>query len=173
MSLELHALLEAALFSIGRPVSPSELASALGVPQREVLRSLEVLKESLVVRGIRLTEHDNQWQMVAAPEAHGVIERLAGIPAPPRLSSAALEALAIVAYQQPVTRAQVETVRGVDCSGVLGSLIERNLIEEVGRSEGPGRPRLYGTTLEFLRAFGLSSITDLPPLTEIESASQP
>jgi segregation and condensation protein B len=164
LSADLPALLEALLFAAGRPVTAPELAAALGVGRPEVMEGLSALRGRLAGRGLRLQEHAGEWQLVSAPEAARAIERLAGAPAPPRLSQAALETLAVVAYRQPVTRAQVEAVRGVDCSGVLSGLTARGLVEEAGRSEAAGRPILYGTGLEFLRLFGLDSLEDLPPL---------
>ncbi|MDQ3327251.1 MAG: SMC-Scp complex subunit ScpB [Chloroflexota bacterium] len=170
MSVALGVLVEALLFAAGRPVTPAELASALDVPRADVLDALSSLRETLTDRGIRLHEHAGEWQLVSAPTAARAVERLAGLPTPQRLSPASLETLSIVAYQQPVTRAQVEAVRGVDCSGVLGNLASRGLIEEVGRSETPGKPILYGTGFEFLRLFGLEALDRLPPLPEIEDA---
>lgn len=166
MSADLSVLLESLLYAAGRPVTPAELASALDVPRSAVLEGLCTLRARLADRGVRLHEHDGEWQMVSAPESARAIERLAGLPAPQRLTPAAMETLSVVAYRQPVTRAQVEAVRGVDCSGVLAGLLARGLVEEVGRSEGPGRPILYGTGFEFLRLFGLESLERLPPLPE-------
>ncbi len=168
MSDRTESLVEALLFASGRPVTPAELASALGVRREEALEALRSLRDHLSGRGVRLHEHAGEWQMVSAPEAARAIERLAGLPSPQRLSPAAMETLSVVAYRQPVTRAQVEAVRGVDCSGVLGSLLARGLVEEVGRSEGPGRPILYGTSLEFLRLFGLESLDRLPAFPELD-----
>lgn len=165
---ELRTVLEAALFAAGRPVSPAELASATGAPRAEVLSELRELRAELDGRGVRLQEHAGEWQMVSAPEAARAIERLAGIPSQQRLTAAALETLSIVAYRQPVTRAEVEAVRGVDSSGVLNSLVARGLVEEVGRAETVGRPILYATSFEFLRYFGLESLESLPPLPEPE-----
>lgn len=170
MRVDLGVLVEALLFAAGRPVTPAELASALDVPRGEVLDALCSLRETLIGRGVRVHEHADEWQLVSAPSAARAVERLAGLPTPQRLSPASLETLSIVAYQQPVTRAQVEAVRGVDCSGVLGNLSSRGLIEEVGRSEAPGTPILYGTGFEFLRLFGLETLDLLPPLPEIEDA---
>ncbi len=170
MSAQLGVLIEALLFAAGRPVTPAELASALEVPREEVLGALCALRETLRDRGVRVHEHAGEWQLVSAPSAARAVERLAGLPTPQRLSPASLETLSIVAYQQPVTRAQVEAVRGVDCSGVLANLSSRGLIEEVGRSEAPGKPILYGTGFEFLRLFGLETLDRLPPLPEIEDA---
>ena len=166
MSASVEVLLEALLFASGRAVTPAELASALGVPRSDVVEALNALRGRLDGRGVRLHEHGGEWQMVSAPEAARAVERLADLPTPQRLSPAALETLSVVAYRQPVTRAQVEAVRGVDCSGVLGGLLARGLVEEVGRSEGPGRPILYGTGFEFLRLFGLDSLDRLPPFPD-------
>lgn len=170
MSADLQGLLEGMLFAAGRPVTPAELAAAAGVPRGEIIEALRSLQQDLYGRGIRLQEHSGEWQMISAPDAAGAIERLAGLPAPQRLSPAALETISIVAYRQPVTRAQVEAVRGVDSSGVLNGLLSRGLIEEVGRSESPGRPILYGTGFEFLRLFGLESLDRLPPFPDADSA---
>ena len=166
MTAEVGVMLEAMLFAAGRPVTPAELAAALGAARKDVLARLAALREDLRGRGVLLQEHAGEWQLVAAPEAARAIERLAGLPVPPRLSAAALETLSVVAYRQPATRGDVEAVRGVDCSGVLGSLLSRGLVEEVGRADGPGRPILYGTGFEFLRVFGLERLEDLPPLPE-------
>lgn len=170
MSTDLEVLLEGMLFAAGRPVTPAELAAAVGASRGEVVEMLRALQQRLAERGVRLQEQEGEWQMVSAPEAARPIERLAGLPAPQRLSPAAMETISIVAYKQPVTRAQVEAVRGVDCSGVLNGLLARGLIEEVGRSEGPGRPILYGTGFEFLRLFGLETLDRLPPFPEADSA---
>ena len=113
--------------------------------------------------------------MTSAPEAAKVIETFLGLEATSRLSSAALEALAIISYQQPVTRPQVDAIRGVNSDGVIKNLLHKGLIQEVGRSEGPGRPILYSTTPDFLGHFGLSSLEELPPLNldELNSKEEP
>ena len=115
-------------------------------------------------RGIRLQERAGRYQLVTAPETGVVVEAFLQVDVTARLSGPALETLAVVAYRQPVTRAQVEAVRGVDCSGVLRSLMQRGLIEETGRMEAPGRPVLYGITELFLNHFGLTTLRELPPL---------
>lgn len=172
MTPDLGVLLEAMLFAAGRPVTTAELASATGCRRPEVLAALRELQAELRARGVRLQQHEGEWQMVSAPEAARAVEKLLALPVAPRLSQAALETLSIVAYRQPVTRAQIEAVRGVDCSGVINSLLSRGLIEELGRSEGPGRPILYGTGLEFLQMFGLETLEGLPPLPEPDEAGQ-
>jgi len=113
---------------------------------------------------LRLQRHAGRVQLTTAPEAAELIERFLGLEATSRLSRAALETLAIIAYQQPVTRPQVDAVRGVNSEGVMKSLLGKGLVQEVGRTEGPGRPILYGTSLEFLQHFGLNSLMELPPL---------
>ena len=133
MNADVVVLLEALLFAAGRPVTPAELASAMDVPRGEVLAGLRALRERLADRGVRLQEHEGEWQIVSAPEAGRAIERLAGLPTPPRLSPAALETLSVVAYRQPVTRPRIKAVSGVDCSGVLSSLQARVLVEYVRR----------------------------------------
>ncbi len=171
MSEDLRIILEGVLFAAGRPVTPAELASALDQPRAEVLHGLRSLRGELNGRGVRLQEHVGEWQMVSAPEAARAIERLAGLPTPQRLSPAAMETLSVIAYRQPVTRGQIEAIRGVDCSGVLGNLLAKGIVEEVGRSEGVGRPILYGTGFEFLRLFGLESLDALPPFPEVSDTA--
>ncbi len=162
--LPLLARLEALLFAAPGPVSAQQLAAALDIPTREVKQALDAYAESLQGRGLRLQRHQQRVQLTTAPEAAPWVERLLGLEATSRLSQAALEALAIIAYQQPVTRPQVNAIRGVNSDGVMRSLLSKGLIEEVGRAEGPGRPILYGTTTDFLQHFGLNSLDELPPL---------
>ncbi len=155
-------LIEALLFVAGEPVTVTELARALDLPLDAVEQALDDLAAACARRGVRLQRDADRVQMVSAPEAAAVIERFLGTPASSRLSSAALEVLTIIAYRQPITRAQIEAIRGVDSSGVLRALLSRDLIAEGGRLETIGRPILYVTTAEFLRQFGLSSLSDLP-----------
>lgn len=126
--------------------------------------SLEVLEQQLLSRGIRMQKHAAGYQLTTAPDVAGDVERLLNLEDTSRLSRAALEALAIVAYQQPVTRPQIDSIRGVNSDSVLRTLLRHGLIEETGRSMSPGRPILYSTTSEFLQHFGLGDIKDLPPL---------
>jgi segregation and condensation protein B len=165
-SLPLTALLEGLLFVAAEPVLPSQLASALEVSGAEVEQGLAALEAALAVpgRGLRLMRHAGRVQLTTAPEMAETVERLLGLEAATRLSRAALETLAIIAYQQPVTRPAVDAVRGVNSDGVMKSLLGKGLLQEVGRSEGPGRPILYGTTPQFLQHFGITSLTQLPPL---------
>lgn len=163
------ALLESLLFVASGPVSAGRLATALDVSPATVDKLLAELSAGYESRGLRL-----QWsggrmvQLTTAPEAAVVIERFLGLEFTTRLSQAALEVLAIVSYLQPVTRPQIDQVRGVNSDGALRSVLSKGLIEEVGRLESPGRPILYGTTPEFMQQFGISSLTDLPPLDDGE-----
>jgi segregation and condensation protein B len=163
---DLSAFFEALLFIAERPLATSELAELGGVPKLQAEAELSALAERLDEdeRGIRLQHHDDAWQLVTAPE---VGARLATYAAreEARVSPAALEALAVIAYRQPCTRGDVERVRGVDSDYVIRSLMHRRLVVEVGRRDTPGRPVLFGTTFTFLERFGLTSIDDLPPLS--------
>jgi len=163
---DLSAFLEALLFIAERPLATAELAELGGVPRLQAEAELSALAERLEEdeRGIRLQHHDGAWQLVTAPE---VGSRLAAYAAreEARLSPAALEALAVIAYRQPCTRGDVERVRGVDSDYVIRSLLHRRLVVEVGRRDTPGRPVLFGTSFTFLERFGLTSLDDLPPLS--------
>lgn len=164
IELNLAALLEGLLFVAGEPVAPTQLAAALDLTVTNVEKGLVELDEILVTRGLRLQRHAGRVQLTTAPELADSVERFLGLEATTRLSRAALETLAIIAYQQPVTRPAVDSVRGVNSDGVIKSLLSKGLLQEVGRAEGPGRPILFGTTPEFLQHFGLNSLTELPPL---------
>lgn len=161
--------LEALLFAASGQVSPSQLASALELPLRDIEEGLSVLESVLNTRGIRLQRHAGRVQLTTAPEYAPAVERFAGLEASNRLSRAALEALAIIAYQQPVTRPEIDSIRGVNSDGVLKSLLSKGLIEEAGRAERPGRPILYTSTADFLSHFGLASLGELPPIAELPS----
>ena len=169
VSLDIPAALEALLFVSAEPVTPSQLATALDVSTSAVEQGLMQLDGELQIRGLRLQRHNGRVQLTTAPEMAETIDRFLGLEATSHLSRAALETLAIVAYEQPVTRPQIEAVRGVSSDGVMKSLLSKGLIQEVGRAEGPGRPILYGATVDFLQHFGLTSLTDLPPLNLPES----
>ncbi len=171
--LSLMAQLEALLFVAPGPVGVRQLAQALAVSPRQVEAALTELAAALAGRGLRLQKHRGRWQMTTAPELAPVVERFLGLEATTRLSRAALEALAIIAYRQPISRPQVDAIRGVNSDGVIRSLLSKGLIEEVGRAEGPGRPILYATTELFLRSFGLTSLEELPPLTLPEEGAEP
>jgi len=164
--LSLGARLEAMLFVAPGAVTLTQLATALGMTVREVEEGLEQLEENLNISGLELQRHAGKVQLTTRPEAGFLVERFLGLEATSRLSRAALESLAIVAYQQPVTRPEIDAIRGVSSDGVLKSLISKGLVQESGRAEKPGRPILYTTTPDFLAHFGLSSLQALPPLHE-------
>lgn len=161
-------LVESVLFVAAEPVAIRDLARVLTLPLDAIEQAIERLQRDYRTRGIRLLRHNDFVQLVAAPEAAPVIERFLGVQnSAPRLSHAALETLAIIAYRQPITRAGIEAVRGVDSSGSVRTLLQRGLITEVGRLQTAGHPFLYGTSEEFLKQFGLSAIDQLPPLDEL------
>lgn len=162
--LDLEAKLEALLFVAPSSVSIRQLAEALAVTPREVESGLKSLKERLIVRGIRLQRHRGRIQLITAPETAEIVERFLNLEMTSRLSRAALETLSIVAYQQPITRPQIDAIRGVNSDAVIRSLLSKGLVQEVGRAGTPGRPIIYSTTLEFLQHFGLTSLDELPPL---------
>jgi segregation and condensation protein B len=166
--LPLSVKLEAMLFVAAEPVATSQLAEALDVSTSVVERGLNELDASLSTRGLRLQRHAGRVQLTTAPELAELIERFLGLEATSHLSRAALETLAIIAYQQPVTRPQIDSIRGVNSDGMMKSLLSKGLILESGRAEGPGRPILYSTTPEFLQHFGLNSILEMPPLAKPE-----
>ena len=164
---ELRAAIEAVLFVAEKPVSLSELARATGARSREVEQALAALEAQRATSGLRLQRDGDLWRLVTAPEtAHAVSAYLGADRL--RISQAALETLSVIAYRQPATRADVESIRGVNCDQTVETLLARRLIEEVGRAERPGRPILYGTTWEFLECFGLSSLDALPTVLSPE-----
>jgi segregation and condensation protein B len=162
------ALLEALLFVAPQPLSLEMLAAAAGLPLEEAETALVTLETRLAATGLRVQRNKKRLQLVSAPEAAPHIEKLLGLEVHLHLSQAALETLAIVGYAQPITRPQVEAIRGVGSDSVLRTLLNAGLVEEVGRAETVGRPILYGTTFEFLQQFGLQKPTDLPPLDQPE-----
>ncbi|BAL99006.1 segregation and condensation protein B [Caldilinea aerophila DSM 14535 = NBRC 104270] len=171
VSMPLLSALESLLFVADAPVEAEELARVVNAPVEVVERHVRALGELYRAqhRGLRIAERNGRFQMVSAPEAGELIEAFLNLDATTRLSAPALETLAIIAYRQPVTRAQIEAVRGVDCSGVLRSLLQRGLIEEIDRLDAPGRPVRYGVTDLFLQHFGLTSLQELPPLEPQEA----
>lgn len=164
--------LEAMLFVAPEPVALAQLAAALDVTNSVVERGLKELEESLQARGLRLQRHLGRVQLTSAPEMAELVERFLGLEAVSHLSRAALETLAIIAYQQPVTRPQIDAVRGVNSDGMMKSLLSKGLILESGRADGPGRPILYSTTPEFLQHFGINSLMELPSLALPESEAE-
>ncbi len=169
---ELLPAFEAVLFSGGEPLSIDRFSQVFGITPEEVVETMEELQKKLSGSGsgIALVRLENTYQLATKTEYAAYIKAMFDIKRRTPLSPAALEVLAVVAYNQPVTKAFIEQVRGVDCSGVVGTLIEKGLIEERGRLELPGKPLLYGTTKNFLRCFSLSDLTELPPLPEKEDA---
>jgi segregation and condensation protein B len=173
MELSLAAKIEAMLFVSAEPVPVAQLSQALDVTASVVERGLKELDESLATRGLRLQRNAGRVQLTTAPELAELVELFLGLEAITHLSRAALETLAIIAYQQPCTRPQVDSIRGVNSDGMMKSLLSKGLVQESGRADGPGRPILYSTTPEFLQHFGLNSIVELPPLAapvEVDSA---
>ncbi len=162
--LTLAAKIEAMLFVSAEPVPVAQLSTALDVTASVVERGLKELEDSLQTRGLRLQRHAGRVQMTTAAELAALVERFLGLEAITHLSRAALETLAIIAYQQPCTRPQVDAIRGVNSDGMMKSLLGKGLVQEAGRTDGPGRPILYATSPEFLQHFGLNSIAELPPL---------
>ncbi|MQC18281.1 MAG: SMC-Scp complex subunit ScpB [Chloroflexi bacterium] len=165
---QLPALLEALLFVADHPIDVPYLSRAVEVSQARVERALDDLAESLreAERGIRIQRGPEGVQLTTAPEAAAFVERFLGLEATRRLSTAALETLAIIAYRQPITRGQIDTIRGVSSDGAVATLRARDLIESAGHAPGPGRPMLFRTTGRFLEHFGLERPGQLPPLPE-------
>jgi segregation and condensation protein B len=168
IELPLFVKLEAMLFVAAEPATTAQLATALDVAPSVVERGLNELEASLENRGLRLQRHGGRFQLTTAPQLAELIERFLGLEATTHLSRAALETLAIIAYQQPVTRPQIDSIRGVNSDSMMKSLLTKGLILESGRADGPGRPILYSTTPEFLQHFGLNSILEMPPLAKPE-----
>ena len=170
---QLISLIEGLLFVSPEPVMVDHLASVIECRVEQIEVALQELKESCQNRGIRLQRQGKKVQLVSAPEVTDYIERFLGLSASAKLSTPALETLTIIAYRQPITRPEIEAIRGVNSDGVLRTLLSKGLVEEVGRLDTVGHPSLFGTTFEFLRYFGLEAIKDLPPLElpEEQSAS--
>ncbi len=167
---EYRAAMEAILFANGEPISADRLAEVLELDTETVHRIAADLMSEMTARagGVYMVKLDDQYQLCTRKEYADLVRRALDIRRNTPLSQAAMEVLAIVAYNQPVTKAFVEQVRGVDCAAVIQGLVQKNLIEEQGRLELPGRPLLYGTTPVFLRCFGVSGLQELPPLPQKE-----
>lgn len=159
-----EALVEALVFAAPHPVPVEDLSSATGLSLEDTENALASLEETLQTRGLRLQRNRNRVQLVSAPQAAVCIEELLGLDVQLRFTQAAMETLSIIAYAQPVTRPQVESIRGVSSDSTLRTLLAAGMIEERGRAETLGRPILYGTTFEFLQQFGLRRLDELPPL---------
>lgn len=163
---QLLSALEAVIFSSGDPISIERLSQVFEIEPEKIEKAADELAQKLNNNnsGIRLLRLENTYQLSTREEYADYIKKAFDIRRRTPLSPAALEVLAVIAYNQPVTRSFIEQVRGVDCSGVVSTLVEKELIEERGRLELPGKPLLYGTTKNFLRCFNLSDLSDLPPL---------
>ena len=166
---QLQRAIEAILFAAGERVEVSRLAYALEVDENEIMEAADALAGSLAFerRGIRIIKLDRGYQMVSSGEMADYVTKCLETRKPPKLSSSQLEALTIIAYYQPATKAMVEQIRGVDSSYSVAALMNKKLIEEAGRLNVPGRPIQYKTTPDFLRTFGLSSLEELPPIDKI------
>jgi segregation and condensation protein B len=169
VALSLAAQLEALLYAAGEPATLTALAAALDATPGEVEAALEELTSLYAVRGIRVQRNGNRVQLVTAPEIAERVQKFLGLEEINRLSSAAMETLAIIAYNQPVTKPQLEMIRGVNCDGVIQTLSTRNLIQELGRADTVGHPMRYGVSFDFLQYFGLRGVHDLPPVENLDT----
>lgn len=160
----LTSALEAILFSVGESVSVDRLASALEMEKKVLVKQLEniIYNYNNSDRGIRIVELDGSLQLCTRNEYYGILAKIVNTPKKLSLTDVVLETLSIIAYKQPITRPEIEAIRGVSCVHAINKLIEYNLVQEVGRMDAPGRPIMFGTTEEFLRCFGVSSTSDLP-----------
>ena len=160
----IQAILEGVLFAMGDSVDPDVMAKALGIEKKEVIRQLQSMQQTWEEqqRGIRLTEIDGSYQMCTAPEVYEYLIRIAKQPKKYVLTEVLMETLSIIAYKQPVTKLEIEKIRGVKSDHAVNRLVEYNLVYEVGRMDAPGRPALFATTEEFLRRFGVGGLSDLP-----------
>ena len=172
---ELQRAIEAILFAAGERVEISRLSMALEADPRDVEASADTLANQLAYerRGIRIIKLEKGYQMVSSGEMADYVTKALETRKPPKLSASQLEALTIIAYYQPATKAMVEQIRGVDSSYSISALLNKKLIEEAGRLNVPGRPIQYKTTPDFLRTFGLSSLEELPPIEKISFGEQP
>ena len=171
---EIESAMEGILFASGEPVHVDRLCTALELDRATAEQVLQRLMDYYAYerRGIRLLRMEDSWQLCSAPDYAAVIRRAFEIRKPAKLSQPALEVLTIIAYYQPTTRAYVDQIRGVDSAYTIGRLLERRLIEECGRLQVPGRPHLYRTTKQFLRAFHLTSLEDLPEMPDLGGEGQ-
>lgn len=169
MRNELANRIEAVLFVAEKPVARSELGRITGATPKQVESALAELAASYEGTGLRLQHEGDEWQIATAPEMAPFVASYLGADRL-RLSAASLETLSVIAYRQPITRAEVEAVRGVNCDQTIYTLQSRRLIEERGRKEAPGRPIMYGTTWEFLECFGLTSLDQLPTVLTPEGS---
>ena len=166
---ELQRIIEAILFAAGEPVELSRIAATLEVDEADIKAAADALADALAFerRGVRILRLENGYQMVSSGEMADYITKALETRKPPKLSASQLEALTIIAYYQPATKALVEQIRGVDSSYSVGALLNKKLIEEAGRLNVPGRPILYKTTPDFLRTFAISSLEELPEIEKV------
>ena len=171
---DIESAVEGILFASGEPVQTERICTALEMDRPTVEQVLQKLMDYYAYerRGIRLLRIEDSWQMCSAPDCADVIRKAFEIRKPAKLSQPALEVLTIIAYYQPTTRAYVDQIRGVDSAYTISLLLDRKLIEECGRLQVPGRPHLYRTTKQFLRAFHLTSLDDLPELPDLGGEGQ-
>lgn len=169
---EAKRALESVLFVADEPVTVGQLAETFQIKRSLVRKAIRSLADDYRERGLRVQFESDRVQMVTAPEVAEHVQRFLGLQLSGKLSMPALETLAIVAYQQPITRPDIEAIRGVNCQGVLKNLTARGLIEAVDRRDTVGRPIVYATTFEFLQYFGLGNLEQLPELKEPESADE-
>jgi len=163
---KIKAIIEAILFSCGRPVEMKELITATEIPEKDIIKIVEEMKEdySNENRGIEIVKIDNGYTLCSKKEYRDYIYPLFDNRAKPNISNAAMETLAIIAYNPKITRAEIEAIRGVNSDATIYKLLEYNLIEDAGKSDAPGKPTVYETTAEFLKTFGISILDELPEL---------
>jgi len=169
---DLTSSIEALLFVADQAVDVRQLAQALQTTERKVEVELERIAAHYRKRGLRLQHQHGMVQFVTAPETAPCVQRFLGLDLGSKLSVPAMETLALIAYRQPATRAQIEAIRGVSCDGVLRTLLSRGLITALGRLDQVGRPIVYGTTMDFLQHFGLSDLGELPPIESTPASAE-
>ena len=167
---QMEAAIEGILFALGDSVAPEKIAKAIGVEKKEVIATLEAMKTKWDEenRGVRILELDGAYQMCTDPQLYEYLIRIAKQPKKYALTEVLLETLSIIAYKQPITKSEIEKIRGVSCEHAVSKLVEYQLVTELGRLDAPGRPMLFGTTEDFLRSFGVASIEDLPTLNPVQ-----
>ncbi len=167
---EMESIIEGILFTMGDSVEPDKIAKALEVDKSEVISCLDAMatKWDEEERGIRIVKLDDSYQMCTSSDIYEYLIRIAKQPKKYALTEVLLETLSIIAYKQPVTKSEIEKIRGVSCEHAVNKLVDYQLVKELGRLDAPGRPMLFGTTEEFLRSFGVSSIEDLPVLNPVQ-----
>ena len=173
---QMESIIEGILFTFGEAVEPSRIAKALEVETKDVVKALEHMKETWAEegRGVQLTELDGSYQMCTKPELYEYLIRMAKQPRKQVLTDVLLETLSIIAYKQPITKSEIEKIRGVSSDHAVSKLVEYSLVTELGRLDAPGRPILFGTTEEFLRCFDVQSVEELPDMNpeKIEELKQ-